>query len=122
MSQASTPAPPGGASCAHDARALPLAPDTVVERAAALLKAVGDPGRLRLLERLGRGGEQCVSELADASGEALSTVSQRLRLLRNEHLVTRRREGKHIFYALTDVHVRELIFAALEHAAEEQER
>jgi ArsR family transcriptional regulator len=106
-------------SCDHRARPLELAPTAVIERAAALLKAVGDPGRLRLLERLARGGESCVSELADASGEALSTVSQRLRLLRGEQLVTRRREGKHIYYALSDTHVKELIYAALEHAAED---
>lgn len=115
----SSSSPARGVPCGHSARPLELAPLDVVERAAALLKAVGDPGRLRLLERLGRGGESCVSELADASGESLSTVSQRLRLLRAEHLVTRRREGKHIFYALSDTHVQELIFAALEHAAEE---
>jgi DNA-binding transcriptional ArsR family regulator len=106
-------------SCDHESRELALSPFPVVERAASLLKAVGDPARLRLLERLARAGEQCVSELAEASGEGMSTVSQRLRLLRGEHLVARRREGKHIYYALTDTHVRELIFAALEHAAEE---
>ncbi|HEY8430583.1 MAG TPA: helix-turn-helix domain-containing protein [Sandaracinaceae bacterium] len=107
------------APCEHGERApLSVAPAPVIERAASLLKAVGDPGRLRLLERLALGGEQCVTELAAACGEGLSTVSQRLRLLRAEQLVTRRREGKHVYYALADVHVKELIFAALHHAAE----
>ncbi len=106
--------------CEHDHPApLSVAPAAVVERAAALLKAVGDPGRLRLLERLALGGEQCVSELAASFGEGMSTVSQRLRLLRAEQLVTRRRDGKHVYYALSDLHVRELIFAALDHAAEQ---
>lgn len=106
--------------CEHDEQPpITMAPASVVERAAALLKAVGDPGRLRLLERLALGGEQCVTELAELSGDGMSTVSQRLRLLRAEHLVTRRREGKHVYYALTDLHVKELIFAALEHAAEQ---
>lgn len=90
----------------------------VVKRAASLFRAMGDPARLRLLERLAAHGEQCVSELAEASGDGMSTVSQRLRLLRNENLVSRRREGKHIHYALVDEHVRALIEAALEHAAE----
>ena len=106
-------------SCDHGARPLRMATPRVIERAAALLKAVGDPGRLRLLERLARGGEHCVSELAESENEGMSTVSQRLRLLRAEQLVSRRREGKHVYYALTDAHVRELIFAALEHAAEQ---
>jgi ArsR family transcriptional regulator, lead/cadmium/zinc/bismuth-responsive transcriptional repressor len=86
-------------------------------RAAALFRACGDPERLRLLERLSQ-GEFCVSELAASSGEGLSTVSQRLRLLRAEGLVSRRREGKHIFYGLFDQHVADLIHTALEHALE----
>ena len=86
-------------------------------RAAALFRACGDPERLRLLERLSH-GEFCVSELAAESGEGLSTVSQRLRLLRTEGLVSRRREGKHIYYALADQHVADLIQSALEHAVE----
>jgi ArsR family transcriptional regulator len=105
--------------CEHSVRPVRLSSVRVVDRAAALLKAVGDPGRLRILERLARGGEHCVSELAEASGEGMSTISQRLRLLRSEQLVTRRREGKHVYYGLTDEHVKTLIYAALEHAAEE---
>lgn len=94
-----------------------LSDDALVERAAALFRAVGDPARLRLLERLSH-GECCVSELAEESGDGMSTVSQRLKLLRAEHLVVRRRDGKHIYYALEDAHVSELIRSALEHVSE----
>ena len=112
-----------GAECEHepgDRSGGALVAEATVERAAAIFSAVGDPARLRLLERLARGGEHCVSELAEASGDAMSTVSQRLRLLRAEKLVGRRREGKHVYYALADEHVRALIFAGLEHAAEHE--
>jgi DNA-binding transcriptional ArsR family regulator len=61
-----------------------------------------------------------VSELAEAAGVGLSTVSQQLRLLRSAYLVTRRRSGKHVFYPLADKHVADLIHAALDHAAEER--
>ena len=110
-------------SCTHEHEAgapLTLSDDSVAERAAAIFRAMGDPARLRLLERLAVGGERCVSEIAEASGTGMSTVSQRLRLLRAERLVARRREGKHIYYALADEHVGELIRAAIEHAAEER--
>jgi DNA-binding transcriptional ArsR family regulator len=90
------------------------------ERAAALFRAAGDVSRLRLLERLA-GGERCVTELAEAAGTGLSSVSQQLRLLRTEHIVTRRRVGKHIYYSLADGHVTDLIRNALEHAAERGE-
>jgi DNA-binding transcriptional ArsR family regulator len=86
-------------------------------RAAALFQALGDPERLRLLDLLTR-GEACVSELVSASNAGFSTVSQRLRVLRSEGLVTQRRAGKHIYYALADHHVVELVHNALEHVNE----
>jgi DNA-binding transcriptional ArsR family regulator len=86
-------------------------------KAAAIFRAAGDVPRLRLLAHLAE-SEWCVSELAESLGEALSTVSQRLRLLRVEGLVKRRRDGRHIYYTLTDRHVAELIGNALEHARE----
>jgi ArsR family transcriptional regulator, lead/cadmium/zinc/bismuth-responsive transcriptional repressor len=103
--------------CAHEAPAGPRVSHPGLARAAALFRACGDVERLRTLERLSW-GDLCVSELAAGSREGLSTVSQRLRILRSEGLVTRRREGKHVFYALADRHVADLIRAALEHAAE----
>ena len=96
----------------------PVCSAEVLERAAAILRAAGEPGRLRLLERLAP-GERCVTELADLSGDSLPTVSARLRVLRGERLLSRRREGKHQFYALADRHVAELVQGVLEHAAEE---
>lgn len=113
---------------AHRAQCAPRDPEhkpgklsTVSEaafgRAAAIFRAAGDVPRLRLLAHLAE-SEWCVSELAEALGEGLSTVSQRLRLLRAEGLVRRRREGRHIFYTLTDGHVAGLLRNALEHASE----
>jgi DNA-binding transcriptional ArsR family regulator len=91
--------------------------DEHLERAASIFRAAGDLSRLKLLYRL-CDGEWCVTELADAAGVGLSTVSQQLRLLRAERIVARRRAGKHIFYSLADAHVSDLIQSAIEHAAE----
>ena len=63
-------------------------------------------------------GEACVSEIAAATNEELSTISQRLRILRSENLLTRRRQGKHILYSLADQHVAGLVFNALAHSTE----
>jgi ArsR family transcriptional regulator len=65
-------------------------------------------------------GEMCVTEIADALGDNLSAVSQRLKLLRGERIVTYRREGKHIYYSLDDNHIAELVNNAIAHAAEGQ--
>jgi len=88
-----------------------------LEKAAGLMKALGDVPRMRLVALLAQ-GEACVSELAAAENENLSTVSQRLKVLRAEDLVVRRREGKHINYALADQHIVDLILNALAHASE----
>ncbi|MCB9556868.1 MAG: helix-turn-helix transcriptional regulator [Deltaproteobacteria bacterium] len=106
-------------NCDHRARSAleSSAAPASVERAAAIFRALGDPARLMLMARLAR-AEACVSELAAESGDGLSTISQRLRLLRAERLVLRRRDGKHIYYRLADQHVAELISNGLEHADE----
>ena len=107
-------------TCDHDAvPSSPVCSADVLERAAAILRAAGEPGRLRLLELLAP-GERCVTELAELSGDSLPTVSARLRVLRGERLLSRRREGKHQFYSLADAHVAELVQGVLEHAQEEE--
>jgi ArsR family transcriptional regulator len=103
----------------HPAQERLQADSEALEQASLLFRALGDAPRLRLLEYL-IPGECCVSELVEALGEKFSTVSQRLRLLRSARLVVRRREGTHLYYALADEHVSDLIRNALAHAAESE--
>ena len=91
--------------------------DASLDRAARLFRAIGEPARLRILSRLSQ-GEMCVTELAALEKESVSTISQRLRVLRSEYLIVRRRRGKHINYGLADQHVMDLLFNALAHATE----
>lgn len=102
----------------HGGTRSPSYGDAAFERASRMLRALGDVSRLRLLERLS-GGELCVTQIAEATGEGMSTISQRLRVLRGEGLVTGRREGKHVYYALADAHVEELLQGVLSHAEED---
>lgn len=101
---------------AHAKRRVKAPREDVLVRAAALFRAAGDAARLRLLHRLSH-GEWCVSELATDTATKMSTLSQQLRLLLAERIVTRRREGKHVYYRLADAHVRQLVAMALELAA-----
>jgi DNA-binding transcriptional ArsR family regulator len=82
----------------HDVRTRtePRVSEDAYERAARFFRAAGDIARLKLLTRLAD-GEWCVTELAQAAGVALPTVSQQLRLLRTEGLVKRRRVAKHVY-------------------------
>jgi ArsR family transcriptional regulator len=70
------------------------------EKARLLLKALSNPDRLLLLCQLTQ-GEQCVSDLEQALGIQQPTLSQQLGVLRDEQLVSTRREGKQIFYTIT---------------------
>lgn len=109
------------APCDHEPSghmAGPIPPDpAVLEQAAEFFRAAGEVGRLRLLAEL-QAGERCVSDLAALTGEGMSTVSQRLKVLRAAGLVTRRRDHKHVLYALADSHISQLIQSALDHASE----
>ncbi|MFC4453566.1 metalloregulator ArsR/SmtB family transcription factor [Deinococcus sonorensis] len=93
-------------------------PDTgCVDNASALLKAVADPTRLRLLSALNT-GELCVCDLSAVVGISESAVSHQLRLLRAHRLVTFRKEGRIVYYRLLDQHVTALIGSALDHVRE----
>jgi DNA-binding transcriptional ArsR family regulator len=65
------------------------------------LKALAHPVRLRILALL-LGGELCVCQLMEILGLAASTVSEHLSLLRRAGFVSERKEGKWVFYALTE--------------------
>ncbi len=92
--------------------AMPPAED--VSRLFALL---ADPTRLRLVSALAP-GELCVCDLAAATGINRTTVSHQLRILREGRLVRSRREGRVVFYALDDDHVRDLLAMGIAHAGE----
>ena len=107
-------------SCSHDDAPVTVQLPTAatLETAAAMLSAAGDEARLKLLVRLAD-GRRCVSELAEAEGDKLATVSARLKLLHTARLVTRTREAKHVYYALADDHVANLVRDILDHASED---
>jgi ArsR family transcriptional regulator, lead/cadmium/zinc/bismuth-responsive transcriptional repressor len=102
----------------HPLRASPEPPrGPAIEDASAMFRALGDAARLRLLTRL-VAGEICVTELADLEEEKLTTVSARLKTLYAVRLVKRRRQAKHVYYAVADAHVLDLVQSAIKHAAE----
>ncbi|MFD2366155.1 ArsR/SmtB family transcription factor [Pseudoduganella sp. GCM10020061] len=68
-------------------------------QAGGLLKALANPDRLLLLCQLTQ-GPMCVSDLETTVGIQQPTLSQQLGVLRDEALVTTRREGKQIYYSI----------------------
>lgn len=68
-------------------------------QACALLKTMGNRDRLLLLCQLSQ-GEYCVSDLEQLLQIQQPTLSQQLSVLREEQLVSTRREGKQVFYRI----------------------
>lgn len=66
-----------------------------------LMKVLSNRDRMMLLCQISQ-GEMCVSELEGSLDIHQPTLSQQLTVLRNEELVTTRREGKQIYYSLSN--------------------
>ena len=78
------------------------------QKASNFLKAISHEGRLMILCHLTT-GEKSVTELEDLLSARQAAVSQQLTRLRLEGLVTPRREGKAIYYSLTDDRPRQIM-------------
>ncbi len=76
----------------------------VLGRAAAVIKCLGHPLRLRLLEAL-ETGEKTVSELQGYATASQPQVSQQLAILRGHDIVDVRREGNFAFYRVVEPRV-----------------
>jgi ArsR family transcriptional regulator len=72
---------------------------TLYARRAAVLKALGHPARLFMVEALAR-QERCVNELTQVVGLDVSTVSKHLLVLKNVGIVSDDKRGKQVFYTL----------------------
>lgn len=84
-----------------------------------LFKVFGDSTRIRILFVLFE-AEVCVCDLANALNMTQSAISHQLRILKANKLVKSRREGKSVFYSLSDDHVRTIIATGLEHIEENE--
>lgn len=93
-----------------------LPDDERTQGLSALFGALADPNRVRLVAALDK-EELCVGDLAATVGLSRSATSHQLRILRSLGLVRTRRDGRIIYYALDDDHVRTLYREALDHVA-----
>ncbi len=76
-------------------------PPLVVEIVAARFRALGEPMRIRILDRL-RDGERTVGELAEDLETTQQNVSKHIGLLQRAGIVARRRDGVRTPYAIVD--------------------
>ena len=84
---------------------------------AELFKVFGDSTRIKILYVLFE-AEMCVNDIAQLLNISTSAISHQLRILKQAQLVKFRREGKTIFYSLSDDHVRTILNQGMEHICE----
>ena len=94
-----------------------LPPDELLYDLADLFRVFGDSTRIKILYAL-HDSERCVQDIAEAVALSQSAVSHQLRVLRDSKLVRFRREGKTVYYALDDDHVRSIIALGMDHVEE----
>ena len=80
-------------------------------------KVLGDSTRLRILHAL-LAGELCVCDLSETLGMSVSAVSHQLAVLKTARLVRHRREGKIVYYSLSDEHVSSVLQSMRTHLSE----
>jgi DNA-binding transcriptional ArsR family regulator len=76
-------------------------PDELAELIARRFRAIGEPMRIKLLDRL-RDGEATVSELTEATAASQQNVSKHLALLAEVGILARRKNGTHVYYRIAD--------------------
>ena len=76
-------------------------PDDLVELIARRFRVIGEPMRIRLLDRL-REGEATVGELSEAVAASQQNVSKHLGVLADVGIVGRRKQGNHVYYRVVD--------------------
>ena len=82
-------------------------PDPLVEAIAQRFRVLGEPMRIKLLDRL-RDGAASVQDLQEATGASQQNVSKHLGVLLQANLVARTRDGNFARYSITDESVFDL--------------
>lgn len=81
---------------------------TILSRAAEIIKLLGHPERLKIVEVLEL-GEATVTEIREAIGLPQAIVSQHLAKMRGCGIVAARREGNHVHYRITEPKVQHIL-------------
>jgi DNA-binding transcriptional ArsR family regulator len=84
-------------------------PEDLAELIARRFRALGDPLRVRILDRL-RDQELSVTTLAEQLGAGQQNVSKHLAVLTDSGMLARRKDGNHVYYRVAD----EAVFALCE--------
>ena len=81
-----------------------------LERVAPVLRNIAHPLRLRILDYLNSESAPCsVSDIMDAAESGQAIVSQQLRILKDQGVLTAKRDGNYVLYSITDPSVAQIL-------------
>lgn len=86
-----------------------------VRQAATMLKCIGHPIRLQIIELLDRTGEQNVTTIYEALEIEQAVASQHLNLMRDKGILASRRDGVNVYYSVDDPRVTQVIDCIHDH-------
>ena len=91
--------------------------NNILDSMANFYKAFSDNTRLKIINALDQ-HEMCVCDISAILNMTKSAVSHQLKFLKNKHIVKSRKQGKEVFYQLSDEHVKQIFEVCLEHINE----
>lgn len=94
-----------------------LPDDELIADLSDMFKIFGDQTRVKILMAL-ENGELCVCDIAAVMNMSQSAISHQLRVLKQSNIVKTRREGKVVYYSISDDHVKEIFNMAMVHVQE----
>jgi len=87
------------------------------DRTALVFKALADETRVKIALSLCYAQELCVCDVALAIGATIPNVSHHLRMLKSMGLAKSRKDGKLVFYSVSDEATKRFVLAAVDHAS-----
>ena len=94
-----------------------LPDDELIVDLSDMFKIFGDQTRVKILMAL-ESGELCVCDIAAVRNMSQSAISHQLRVLKQSNIVKTRRQGKVVYYSISDDHVKEIFDIAIVHVQE----
>ncbi len=91
--------------------------DELIADLSDMFKIFGDQTRVKILMAL-ESGELCVCDIAAVMDMSQSAISHQLRVLKQSNIVKTRRQGKVVYYSISDDHVKEIFDIAIVHVQE----
>jgi ArsR family transcriptional regulator len=91
--------------------------EELIKDIAEFFKILGEPTRIKIINILFL-SEMCVCDISQIMGMNQSAISHQLKILKQANLVKYRKEGKSVFYSLTDEHIKQIFDQGMIHIKE----